>query len=434
MKAKIILAISLCANAGVLLAYYLTKDTPKAERTAAPQVIVTNIAPASRPAETRAVRVENVTTNAFSWANVESADYRDYIAKLRAIGCPEETVRDIIIADVSKLYAARVAALYPSGKDFKFWAVDDNKKRNEERDRALKRRELEREKIALIKELIGVDLESEMARWSGRPDDADWRYGFLSPERQEQLKALQDKYRDLERAALGENGGNDPAARARIAALRAQREAEMAQLLGPQDYQEYQLRNSWTARNMRESLASFQPTEDEFRKVFELRKAFDDQLGQTREGGDAQAREQRQLAQQQLEEQIRTTLGEDRYRQYQLAQDDRYRELYDFGQRNNLAQETIQSVYDMRRTAETMRRQVESDRTLSPEQRAAALTALANETRTSISTAMGEQAWKDYQRRDGGWLDRLARVEQRGGRGGGNNNNGGQDGGRFQRR
>ena len=431
MKTKMILAVSLCANAGALLAYYFTKDAPKPEQAAAPQVVVTNVVAAPRLPEARAVRVENVTTNAFSWSNVESADYRDYIAKLRTIGCPEETVRDIIIADVSKLYAGRMAALYPSGKDFKFWAVDDNKKRNEERERAQKRREMEREKAALIKELVGVDLETEMARWSGRPDDADWRFGFLSVERQEQLKALQDKYRDLERAAFGENGGNDPAARARIAALRAQREAEMAQLLGPQDYQEYQLRNSWTARNMRESLASFQPTEDEFRKVFEMRKAFDDQLGLTREGGDAQAREQRQLAQQQLEEQIRNTLGEDRYRQYQLAQDDRYRELYDFGQRNNLAQETVQSVYDMRRTAELVRRQVESDRTLSPEQRVAALTALANETRTSISTTMGEQAWKDYQRRNGEWISRLGRVEQRGGRGA--NNNGGQERDRFQR-
>lgn len=434
MKAKIILAVSLCANAGALLAYYFVKDRP-APQAGAAQIVVTNFSPTPPPRtpEARAVRVENVTTNAFSWANVESADYRDYIAKLRAIGCPEETVRDIIIADVSKLYAGRVASLYPSGKDFKFWAVDDNKKRNEERERAQKRRELEREKSALIKELIGVDLETEMARWSGRPDDSDWRYGFLSAERQEQLKALQDKYRDLERAAWGENGGNDPEARARLAAVRAQREAEMAQLLGPQDYQEYQLRNSWTARNMRENLASFQPTEEEFRKVFELRKAYDDQLGLTREGGDAQAREQRQLAQQQLEEQIRATLGEDRYRQYQLAQDDRYRELYDFGQRNNLPQETVQNVYDMRRTAETMRRQVESDRTLSPEQRTAALSVLANETRASISTALGEQAWKEYQRRNGEWINRLGRIEQRGG-GGGGNNNGAQERGRFQRR
>src|SRR4051812_6817760 len=35
----------------------------------------------------------------FSWKEVESPDYPTYIANLRDIGCPEPTIRDIIIAD-----------------------------------------------------------------------------------------------------------------------------------------------------------------------------------------------------------------------------------------------------------------------------------------------------------------------------------------------
>src|SRR5580693_6929888 len=41
----------------------------------------------------------------FNWSQVESPDYPVYIARLREIGCPEETIRDIVIADVNKLYA-----------------------------------------------------------------------------------------------------------------------------------------------------------------------------------------------------------------------------------------------------------------------------------------------------------------------------------------
>jgi hypothetical protein len=429
MKTKIILAASICANLA-LLAFYLKKDPPKSEPVSAPIVIVTNSAPAPAGPQTRIVRADRVMTNDFRWSSVESQDYRDYIANLRAIGCPEETVRDIIIADVNKLYGSRMAALYPSARDFKFWAVEDGKQRAQDREREQKRRELEREKRGLVRELLGVDYESEMARWSGRPDEDDMRLGFLSADKQAQLKALQDKYRDLERAARGE-GGNSPEARARLTALRAQREAEMAQILGPQDFQEYQLRNSWTARNMRESLAAFQPSEEEFRKIFELRKTFDDQFSTTREGGDAGVREQRQLAQQQLEEQIKATVGEERYATYQLAQDDRYRELYEFAQRNNLPQETVQSVYDMRRTAENMRRTVERDPSLTPEQRVAALTTLASETVNALNATMGEKAFKEYQRRDGTWINRLAQMDR--GQRGGNGNNGGQDRGRFQR-
>jgi hypothetical protein len=43
----------------------------------------------------------------FQWAQIESTDYRTYVANLRGIGCPERTIRDIIIADVNGLYFAR---------------------------------------------------------------------------------------------------------------------------------------------------------------------------------------------------------------------------------------------------------------------------------------------------------------------------------------
>src|SRR6516225_2853916 len=43
----------------------------------------------------------------FRWASLESSDYPTYIANLRAIGCPEQTIRDIISADVKSLYARK---------------------------------------------------------------------------------------------------------------------------------------------------------------------------------------------------------------------------------------------------------------------------------------------------------------------------------------
>jgi hypothetical protein len=49
----------------------------------------------------------------FQWRQIESADYRTYIANLRAIGCPEQTIRDIIIADVHQVYEKRRRQLEP---------------------------------------------------------------------------------------------------------------------------------------------------------------------------------------------------------------------------------------------------------------------------------------------------------------------------------
>lgn len=43
----------------------------------------------------------------FRWSQIESDDYRTYIANLRRIGCPEKTVREIVMADIDDLYEAR---------------------------------------------------------------------------------------------------------------------------------------------------------------------------------------------------------------------------------------------------------------------------------------------------------------------------------------
>jgi hypothetical protein len=47
----------------------------------------------------------------FRWSELESADYRTYVANLRGIGCPEQTIRDIITADVGSLYSERIRTL-----------------------------------------------------------------------------------------------------------------------------------------------------------------------------------------------------------------------------------------------------------------------------------------------------------------------------------
>jgi len=46
-----------------------------------------------------------VLTRDFDWRQIEAPDYATYIASLRAIHCPEQTVRDIITADVASLFA-----------------------------------------------------------------------------------------------------------------------------------------------------------------------------------------------------------------------------------------------------------------------------------------------------------------------------------------
>src|SRR5450432_1529367 len=98
MRTKPILAASIFLNLALLgTAGYLLSRKTEAPAAAAP-VSVANLsseaprAPAAAP---------------FRWSQLEAEDYSTYIANLRAIGCPEQTIRDIIAADVASLYETK---------------------------------------------------------------------------------------------------------------------------------------------------------------------------------------------------------------------------------------------------------------------------------------------------------------------------------------
>jgi hypothetical protein len=406
MKTRWILILSVFLNAGLLAALVATRRPAEPAAAPAHEPARTSTRTVGKADSGAAVQDPAVLVKPLDWTSIESEDYRQYIANMRAAKVPEETIRDIIIADINKLYAQKIAALRPSPADFKFWKTYDREAREAERQRRQKERELLAEKRALIKELLGVDLETELARQNGEVDRDAFRYGFLSPEKQEQVRALRDKYRDQERAIFAE-GGFSPENRAKLMALRAQQEAEMASILTPAEFEEYQLRNSWTARNMRENLVAFQPTEQEFREIFKLQKAFDDQFGLMRGGGDDAFRQAREQAQQALEEQLRAILGDQRYQDYMLAQDPRYRDIYDFAQNNNLPTDTARKIYEVRLAAEAERQRIQNDATLPPEQRQAQLTSLASQTKQALGTLLGSDALNAYVQSDGRWLNRL---------------------------
>jgi len=421
MKLRAILLLSLVLNVSIVGAWWFT-TRPSTDSASASAKSEAKSAAQSKEKQRTTRIITEVTSDNFDWTKVESEDYKKYIANLRAIGCPEETIRDIIITDINKLYAGKIAGLYPSPKDFKFWQTRVRGNRDTQRERDQKIRDLEKEKRDLVKELLGVDLEAEMARQSGEPDQDAWRYGFLSPEKEQQVRALLEKSREAERAAFSNGDWRDPQNRAKFTAMRAQREAELAQLMTPEEFQEYELRNSRTARNMRDDLASFSPSQDEFKKIFDLKKAYDDQYAY-QGGGDDAARSERDKAKQQLEEQLHAMLGDERFKQYQLAQDNTYRNLYDFMQRNNLPAKMAETLYPVRQLFDSERDNILKDQNLQPAERTALLAALSEKTKTTLSQSLGPDFAKYQAAGGGGWLD-VANSGRGGNRGGKNGKNG----------
>ena len=62
-----------------------------------------------KPEPATAAKPESASADArpFDWSRLESSDYRVYVANLRRVRCPEQTIRDILTADVHSLYAPR---------------------------------------------------------------------------------------------------------------------------------------------------------------------------------------------------------------------------------------------------------------------------------------------------------------------------------------
>ena len=55
----------------------------------------------------RALRSLPSADKKFGWQDVTNETYLDYVASLRAVGCPEKQIRGIVVADVNDLFDRR---------------------------------------------------------------------------------------------------------------------------------------------------------------------------------------------------------------------------------------------------------------------------------------------------------------------------------------
>src|ERR1041385_3933781 len=93
---------SICLNVVLaIVALALSKPPPA-------QPALLKSPPATMNKATRIKRIPSLATSPaanapvapFNWRTIESDDYKKYVTNLRAIGCPEATIRDIIGADL----------------------------------------------------------------------------------------------------------------------------------------------------------------------------------------------------------------------------------------------------------------------------------------------------------------------------------------------
>ena len=404
MNAKPVPVLSLAANVvlAVALVWSLNSRKPQVESRVATGVETTakptpgdKLVPKATTAEPAAA-APVASSQKFDWRLVESEDYRKYIANLRAIGCPEETIRDIITADVNKLYESKRKELAGPKKKFEYWKPGGLMGAAVDPERMEKERALNKEKRALLTELLGAAPDDKPDLLAGAAGQVEAMFDFLPVDKRNKVfELMQDMQTKMQKAM--KNGMPDAED---IRKAMKESEDAMAAVLTPEEMLEYNLRFSMTANVMRMQLASFEPTEREFLDLFKQRKAYDDEYGLPGMGGatlKGAEKEKQKAAEKALDDQIKQQLGEDRYQEYKRSQDFAFQSMYRVADRENLGKEAAIKVYDMKKLADDQATRVRADKALTPEQRMEALRGIRTETESSVRTVFGAKGYDSYE-------------------------------------
>lgn len=241
---------------------------------------------------------ETVGHRSFGWRQVESGDYRQYLANLRAIGCPERTIKDIVVADVNDLFVSRAVALTQTNQ-FRYWR-NESVSRTEEQERQL--RDLWAQKRDVLKTLgfDAPDLNGLMAdTMHDTMLERDRQTEFLPEPKRQQVK--ETILRAAQQALIegGDVTRNDVIEREAL--------MQIESLLTPEEFHEYELRSSTDAQRLRGTLDSLDLTEQEFRAIFDSWRSLKAISPGTPEQLEVQ--QASEIALQQL-------LGTDRFRRY----------------------------------------------------------------------------------------------------------------------
>ena len=165
---------------------------------------------------------------------------------------------------------------------------------------------------------------------------------------------------------------------------------------------------SLTAQQLRSKISRFDGTEEEYRKIFALQKAFDDTQNRDAWGNPfSQTHDEwkkRQEDEKQLKEQIKASLGAERYADYTLAQNTDYQQLVAASKRLGLPPETARQVFDLRSTVSSESVRIVDNPNLGVDQKKQMLAALAQSTRNQISARLGDAAADAYIKKTASWL------------------------------
>jgi hypothetical protein len=385
MRARVVIVTSIGLN--VLLGVLLWQSLEFPELENATVLLHRNKEP--EPTATNSTPRFVVRRQYFNWSEIESDDYPTFIANLRRIGCPEITIRDIIVADVNQLYAQRRAQEVVTAES-EWWKSEPDLNATEAAVKKIN--DLEKEKADFLTKLLGPNWNINFTQPSGPGTVAldGPVLGKLSPDTKLKVEEIaanaarkQIEYVEAQRAA------GKPLEPAEMARIRAEHRAELAKVLAPDQLEEYLLRHSAEADQLREQLRGFNATPDEFRAIFRARDEIDNDIQLHYSGTDANSVRMRQELEQKRDAAVAAALGPDRSGLYQATADPVFREAQFTAQQSGAPPEKVLPLYQIQVLSNQERARINADTTMTPDQRATAIRAVSAQEEAATRKLLG---------------------------------------------
>ena len=391
MRGRAPLLLSLVLNAALLavLWFLLRNESEPASSALGPELAE----PGSGVVRTNVV----VRRQNFVWSDIESEDYPTYIANLRLIGCPESTIRDIIVAEVTQMFARRRTSEVVTASQ-QWW--------RSEPDPAVawaavaRIRELEEERRALLSRLLGPEWESMDYPLPSLETLVPLDGAILGALSAEMKRAVQRIEREAlqrqgEYLAAREAAGEQPDP-AELARLRAEARGALAAVLPPEALEEYLLRYSQEATDLRRRLAGVETSPEEFRALFRAMDPLGQELGTTSGAGGADSLKRRSDLEEERERVLRQVLGEERYEEYRLVRNPLYQQARGVAAAAGVPDDRILPLAAIYRLTEIEEAQIRNDTALSPDEKAVRLEAMRIAQQESVSQLLGAEGYQRY--------------------------------------
>ncbi len=222
--------------------------------------------------------------------------------------------------------------------------------------------------------------------------DSDTKLAFLSSNKRTALRRITQDYDEM-MAKFTAGGVQLASDKEKLKLLRAERDRDIAALLTPSELADYELRTSSSAAAVRSRYGDAIASEDDFKKLFALQKAYDEKFPADALTGrlTPETMRARSEAQQQLQADIRAAVGDESYAALRRATDSELRTLDSLVSRLGLPANTTDRVATARETYAAESQRINADTTLTPTDRRAQLQALATKAKSDLNSTLGTE-------------------------------------------